>query len=142
MSYKQDYTAPICKYQNHKATAKRRNIPFLLTFEQWWNIWQQSGHWSDRGKGQGKYCMSRIGDLGAYEIGNVFIQSSVQNLVDSAPKKRNVAQSAEHIAKRVASKAATLKIKPQVYTKQSLEHITKRIASRIETVKRNKEQII
>jgi hypothetical protein len=142
MSYKQDYTAPKFRYNNHKATAKRRNIPFLLTFEQWWDIWQQSGHWLDRGKGHGKYVMSRIGDLGSYEIGNVFIQSSVQNLVDSASKRRYVAQSAEWIAKRVASKAATLKIKPQVYTKQSPEHVAKRTASRMETFKRKKEQII
>jgi hypothetical protein len=53
--------------------ARFRDIPFLLTFEQWWAIWQQSGKWEQRGSRRGQYCMARYGDQGAYEIGNVSI---------------------------------------------------------------------
>lgn len=59
---------------------KVRGISFLLTFQQWWDIWQQSGHWEQRGPHVGEYCMSRYGDKGAYEIGNVFIQLSSMNV--------------------------------------------------------------
>ena len=56
-----------------------RGIEFHLTFEEWCNIWDQSGHYAERGRGDGKYCMSRYGDIGAYEVGNVFIQLNLDN---------------------------------------------------------------
>ncbi len=53
--------------------AKKRGIAFHLTFEEWWDIWQSSGHWHERGKSKGQYCMARYGDEGDYEVGNVKI---------------------------------------------------------------------
>lgn len=53
---------------------------FLFTFDEWWDIWQRSGHWEERGWGSNKYCMSRFNDRGAYEINNVFIQTNGQNV--------------------------------------------------------------
>ena len=70
-------------YQSRKKSAKQRGIPFLISFEDWLDIWISSGHWEERGRGKDKYCMSRIGDLGAYEAGNVFIQSNSQNVRDA-----------------------------------------------------------
>ena len=70
------------KYKSQKANAIRRNIPFELTFEQWFDIWQKSGKWEQRGKGRGTYVMSRIADKGGYTLGNVFIQSNSQNVID------------------------------------------------------------
>ena len=74
------------KYSVHKAGAKARQIDFLLTFDEWWDIWQKSGHWDERGRRTGEYVMSRIGDIGPYAIGNVFIQLSSQNVKDSLNK--------------------------------------------------------
>lgn len=62
-----------------RLSSRDRGILFHLTFEEWCNIWEQSGHWDERGRGTGKYCMSRYGDIGAYEIGNVFIQLNKDN---------------------------------------------------------------
>lgn len=67
-------------WYTQKAHARRRRIPFLLTFEEWWDIWQQSGHWEERGRKMGQYVMSRPNDKGAYEIGNVRIITTEQNL--------------------------------------------------------------
>jgi hypothetical protein len=67
------------KYRNHMGRARRRNIPFLLTFDEWLSIWEQSGHSNNRGPNEGQYCMSRYNDLGNYEVGNVFIQLSSEN---------------------------------------------------------------
>jgi len=59
-----------------------RNIKFLLTFAQWLDIWEKSGHLEERGRRSGQYCMSRYGDIGDYAIGNVFIQLHSSNSSD------------------------------------------------------------
>lgn len=60
-------------YYHQQKNAERRGIKFRLTFEQWRAVWQGSGKLPLRGRGQGKYCMARFGDKGAYEVGNVSI---------------------------------------------------------------------
>jgi hypothetical protein len=67
------------KYSCQKSKAKHRGIDFQLTFEEWWDIWQQSGKWNERGFRKGQYVMSRKNDIGPYAIGNVFIQLSEDN---------------------------------------------------------------
>lgn len=69
--------SPRCRYSQHKHNAKRRGIPFLLTFEQWWEIW--APHWPDRGKGAGKLVMARYGDEGPYASWNVRIVTQEHN---------------------------------------------------------------
>lgn len=72
-------------YGSQRKTANTRKdlngapIQFLLTFEQWLDVWVQSGKLSERGPKRGQYCMSRVGDVGPYEVGNVFIQLSTEN---------------------------------------------------------------
>ena len=71
------------KYKQQQYAAQQRGIPFLLTLEEWCNIWEQSGKWALRGKGKGKYVMSRYKDVGAYEVNNVFIQLNESNVRDA-----------------------------------------------------------
>jgi len=71
------------KYHTHKSGAKARGIPFLLSKEEWWDIWQKSGKWDQRGNKRGQYVMSRYGDQGPYAIGNVFIQPQVNNISEA-----------------------------------------------------------
>jgi hypothetical protein len=70
-------------FDKQKANSKFRGIEFALTFEQWWDIWQQSGKWDQRGCKKGQYVMSRVGDVGPYAVGNVFIQQHKQNSIDA-----------------------------------------------------------
>ena len=70
------------KYCNQKSQAKQRGISFELTFEQWNDIWQKSGKWELRGRGRDKYVMSRVADKGGYTLGNVFIQSNLDNVIE------------------------------------------------------------
>ncbi len=67
------------QYSQHKASAKQRGIPFLLSYTEWLAIWQASGHLSERGRGREKYCMARFGDRGPYAVGNVKIVQNAQN---------------------------------------------------------------
>ncbi len=62
--------------------AAGRIIQFKLTFQQWMDIWWMSGHWFDRGRGKGQFCMTRPHDLGHYEVGNVIIRTCNENHVE------------------------------------------------------------
>ena len=70
------------KYVENKNNAKRRRIDFLLSLEEWCEIWRRSGKWLERGRGADKYCMCRKGDIGAYSLGNVFIGQGKHNVRD------------------------------------------------------------
>jgi hypothetical protein len=87
-------------YTQHKSNAKQRGIPFLLTFEEWKEVWLASGKWELRGRGADKYCMCRTGDAGAYAVGNVFIDRNAQNVSDGNKGKLD---SAETRAKKSAA---------------------------------------
>jgi hypothetical protein len=71
------------KYWTQKACAKRRGISFLLSYNDWWDIWQQSGKWNERGCKKGQYVMSRHNDMGSYEVGNIFIQQHGINIAEA-----------------------------------------------------------
>jgi hypothetical protein len=69
---------PRGRYSKQKRHAKERGIPFLLTFEQWWELWEP--YWEQRGRSNASaLCMARFNDQGAYEIGNVEIKSLSAN---------------------------------------------------------------
>ena len=69
-------------YTQQKNNAQHRGFEMRLAFEEWKQIWIDSGYWNERGRGACKYCMMRKDDLGHYEIGNVFIGTNAQNVSD------------------------------------------------------------
>jgi hypothetical protein len=81
------------KFHAHKANAKGRSIPFLLSFDQWQTLWLDSGKWSQRGPRQGQYVMARNGDSGPYAVGNVRIcpveENHAERPPNSCPGERN-----------------------------------------------------
>ncbi len=66
-------------YTGQKNLARGRGIPFLLSFYDWWSIWNNSGHWHERGIRKGQYVMSRPGDKGPYTVNNVKIILTEEN---------------------------------------------------------------
>ena len=66
------------------SNADRRGIEFRLTFEEWLQVWQDSGRLSERGRKKGQYVMSRCGDEGPYAIGNVKIALGADNVREGA----------------------------------------------------------
>lgn len=80
---------PRGKYVKQKKNAKRRGVPFLLTFEEWLGVWIKSGRFDERGNQTAEgYVMARNGDRGAYALGNVRIISHADNV---AERNRNFA---------------------------------------------------
>ena len=81
--YRRYDQSPKGKYNKHKKNAKRRGIPFLLTFKAWLRIWKRSGKWTQRGNATThNYVMARKGDTGAYEEGNVQIVTHGTNIAE------------------------------------------------------------
>jgi hypothetical protein len=65
-----------------RTSAAVRGIVWDLSFNNWMEIWRESGHLAQRGRGDGKYCMARFGDTGPYSVGNVYITTHNQNSKD------------------------------------------------------------
>lgn len=68
---------PYRKFVSHKDGAGRRGIPFRMTFEEWWGMWEP--HYARRGTRRGCMVMCRHYDTGAYEVGNVSIRTVTEN---------------------------------------------------------------
>jgi hypothetical protein len=73
------YQDPVKAYRAHAVTAGQRGIEFTLSFTEWWGLWEP--HYTERGKKVGQKVMCRTRDRGAYEVGNVRIDT-VQGNVD------------------------------------------------------------
>ena len=71
-------TSPFRAYKEQRKNAERRGIGWGFTFSTWWAIWEASGKWNKRGRGDG-YCMARDNDEGPYAPGNVSIISNAEN---------------------------------------------------------------
>lgn len=74
-------------YQHRDNATRLRHVGWELTFEDWWSVWQESGRWEQRGRAVNSYCMCRVGDIGSYKIGNVFIGKFSENSRTTKKKK-------------------------------------------------------
>jgi len=70
---------PKKKYEDQQRHAEERGIPFLLSYEDWLEMWLISGKWEYRGKCSGQYVMGRYGDVGAYSKRNCYICTVEEN---------------------------------------------------------------
>jgi hypothetical protein len=87
-----------------KSRAAKRGIEFLLSFEEWLKVWEDSGRLGDRGKRKHQYCMSRNGDVGPYAVGNVSIITMAENKKLQRPPFLGRKLTDEHKAKLSLSK--------------------------------------
>ena len=75
-------------YQEQLRNSGFRGIAWELSFAEWFAVWQASGKLHFRGRGKGKYVMSRIRDDGPYRLGNVHIQLATENSREAVEKWR------------------------------------------------------
>lgn len=86
---KQKYQSQIYNVEGKNRVDLNGNlIEMRLTFEEWLDIWLQSGQWNNRGVHNGQYVMSRIGDIGHYEIGNVEIKTARENNIEKCQSEK------------------------------------------------------
>lgn len=77
--YKQVPRSAKTAFRDQERNARHRGVPWRLKFWEWWQIWQCSGVMGKRGRNLGQYVMCRVGDQGAYEVGNVYIATNSHN---------------------------------------------------------------
>lgn len=82
---------PTYAYWAQRKNVQAREIAWELNLWQWWKLWEQSGHWPERGNGKG-YCMCRLNDVGPYAVDNVYIATGTDNMKDHWVKKRAAEQ--------------------------------------------------
>ena len=74
------------KFNHQRARSRQRidkngnPIKWELTFDEWLDIWTMSGKLHLRGRGLGKYHMSRKNDVGNYAKDNVEIKCQADNV--------------------------------------------------------------
>lgn len=82
-----DLKKPTRAYSAQRKNAGVRGIEWRFTLWEWWTVWQQSGRWDQRGRGQG-YVMCRKGDTGPYSADNVYIATAAQNSSEGQRKRK------------------------------------------------------
>lgn len=75
------------KFLTNRGNAAKRGIEWRLSFEEWLGWWESTGHYQERGRGQGKYVMARFNDSGAYELNNIFCHQHGSNVSDAQKDK-------------------------------------------------------
>jgi hypothetical protein len=74
------YPKQLSKYFKQKVNAMNRGIEWKINLREWIKIWEDSGHFHERARNG--YVMARFGDVGPYEVGNVYICTASQNVKD------------------------------------------------------------
>ena len=102
--------SPIQAFVTQKNSAKTRGIDWNIKLWDWWTIWQESGHWEERGRGHG-YVMCRFADKGAYEVGNVYIATATHNssVQPNNPYRTNHPDFETAMAEKVARRTTRLR---------------------------------
>ena len=71
---------PCGAFTQQKNSANQRGITWNLKLWDWWQIWEKSGKFYQRGRHSDEYVMCRFKDKGGYEVGNVYIATVTHNL--------------------------------------------------------------
>jgi len=74
-NYGRNLESPHYRYNQQKAQADYRNEAWAITLEEWTACWDESGKWDQRGRGKGKYRMTRIDALYPWQLDNIEITS-------------------------------------------------------------------
>ena len=93
-------------YNTQVGNARQRGVAFLLTFEEWWNTWDISGKWEQRGAHRGGYVMGRFGDEGPYAPGNIKIHTHAENNAERNRSERGKPPSAAKLTAMATARAA------------------------------------
>jgi len=73
------------RYREQRKGARIRNIPFEITFQDWYQWWLSNGVDRNipRPNNGETLCMCRYGDQGAYSLDNIYCASRSQNNIDA-----------------------------------------------------------
>lgn len=87
--YKNPLAYAIGRYKDKQGSAKKYNIPFNLTFEDYYQLFLDAGvdkNIPQKNNGQAK-CLCRYNDIGPYSVDNCYIATASQNHIDAHENK-------------------------------------------------------
>lgn len=67
------YATPMGTFRSKRNNVLYNGGEWGFKLWDWWQVWEQSGHWDEKGRGYGKYGMIRIDKTKGYVPGNVKI---------------------------------------------------------------------
>ena len=76
------------KYRAQKYNALRRKIGWIISYEDWCRVWDNSEKWDQRGRHAGGFVMARNNDQGPYSVDNVSIKSLSENRKDDWQQRK------------------------------------------------------
>lgn len=80
--------SPMRRYVEHRAKAGTRGVKWEFDFASWWKVWQESGRWAERNRGNG-FVMGRQNDGDTpYSPSTVYICTGGQNVRDGVANAR------------------------------------------------------
>lgn len=71
------------KFYAQKREAYKRNIPWNITYEEWYNWWLKNGVDKDldfEPMNKDKLCMCRFNDSGPYQLDNIYCATNSENV--------------------------------------------------------------
>jgi hypothetical protein len=106
-------------YYGQRSAAKRRNILFQLTFDEWYNWWLSNGvdkALQQSSRSANTLCMCRYGDLGPYSLTNIYCTTIQQNAADLWSNGRGIkiSNAVQNLARFNAVKSNSKKIQTPV----------------------------
>lgn len=119
------------RYQKYACKTRKDRlgnpIHFNLTFDEWLQIWIDSGKLHLRGNYKHQYCMARKDDIGHYEIGNVGIVTNYENnsTVDRSYINTTVVRKAMSDACKSKPRAGCIHCGNEYYVHNLTKHIRK-----------------
>ena len=121
------HLTPEYRYVQQMKSAEKRGIDWLFTFDTWFVMWQQSGHYNEMGNRKGQYCMARSGDTGPYSITNVRITTTEDNHREAVKVTRQHTSIENQVGHYThpKGKAAWNKDKTYDATPKMVEHLNK-----------------
>jgi hypothetical protein len=79
-------------------------IEMKLTLDQWIKLWEDANVMPGR-----EYVLSRINDIGHYEIDNVYVQHTLKNLTESMTSNNDEEQRITNLAIKLGYKRRIIK---------------------------------
>lgn len=95
--------AMVRAYENQRYSAAKRGIAWKFTFDTWCDWWIEDDRIARRGRGKGRLCMARRGDVGPYSYDNCYPATLRENIFEHVPQaKRAAGARRAHAARREA----------------------------------------
>lgn len=77
-------------FTTFKNNANRFGYKLDLTLWQWWTLWQDSGHWNERGRGGRRYWMFRLRSAEPLSVDNYCIATGSEAMIRKRRRDRRL----------------------------------------------------